>query len=382
MNRLLLSSFLQVIVIAGFSQVSKFQLNGDVSHSRPPAEWVVMTYDVNGQRIKDSVKIKDGIFSFAGNLQEAVQASLRVKYKTDPVTAKKLPFSYSRDFAFIFLQPGNISVTSVDSFSNIRVTGSVADIEFRKLELKKKPFDTLLDKILIEYYKAKENLDDRAMNILDKEMDSVNALANDKVYGEYVKQNLHSPIALYALKNWAGYEIDPEKIEPVFNALTPAARNSGDGRDMQERLVIAKKTGIGQVAMKFTQKDTLEKPVSLSSFRGKYLLLDFWASWCKPCRAENPYIVDAFNKFKDKGFYILSVSLDRPGAKDKWLKAIHDDNLSWTHVSDLQFWNNAVAVQYGILAIPQNLLLDPNGKIIAKNLEGEALYKKLGEIFK
>ena len=151
---------------------------------------------------------------------------------------------------------------------------------------------------------------------------------------------------------------------------------------MAEKIEIAKKLGIGKVAPDFTQNDTLGNPVTLSSLRGKYVLVDFWASWCGPCRRENPNVVKAFQKFKDKGFHIIGVSLDQSNAKDKWIKAIHDDQLTWTQVSDLQFWKNAVAVEYGIQAIPQNYLLDPEGKIIAKNLSGDDLDKKLEEVMK
>jgi peroxiredoxin len=134
------------------------------------------------------------------------------------------------------------------------------------------------------------------------------------------------------------------------------------------------------LALDFTQPDTTGTPISLSSFRGKYVLVDFWASWCGPCRTENPNVVESYNRFNSKNFTVLGVSLDRPGQKDKWINAIKEDNLTWTHVSDLQFWNNSVAQLYHVGSIPTNFLVDPTGKIVARNLRGPALQEKLCEL--
>jgi peroxiredoxin len=137
---------------------------------------------------------------------------------------------------------------------------------------------------------------------------------------------------------------------------------------------------VGRPAPDFTQNDTAGRPVSLSSFRGKYVLVDFWASWCGPCRQENPTVVAAYQKFHGKGFEIIGISLDQD--EKSWKKAIRTDKLTWTHVSDLKNWNNAVAKAYGVQGVPQNFLIDPQGKIVARGLRGEDLDKKLSEIYK
>jgi peroxiredoxin len=164
----------------------------------------------------------------------------------------------------------------------------------------------------------------------------------------------------------------------IYDTLTPAVKKSYFGTKLGEMVASTAKTAIGQTAPDFTQNDPTGKPVSLSSFRGQYVLVDFWASWCGPCRQENPNIVKAYNTYKDKGFTILGVSLDKE--KEAWEKAIVDDKLTWNHVSDLKFWENSAARLYNIQSIPASFLLDKEGKIIAKDLRGEALEAKLFEL--
>jgi peroxiredoxin len=381
MKKSLVSTLIFLSPLLLMAQASKsYTLKGDVS-SIPDADSITLSYRSEGANFREKAPVVSGKYEFKGELNEPTMAGISIKYKT-PAGSPQKAMSMMRDRASVFLEPSTLTVKSVDSFSNIKVSGSMAHADYEKLEQMQKPYNEKFKDFNLRYREAQKNNDKATMEKIDKEWESTYNTMREDVYGGFVRKNPNSPIALYAFGQYAGYDLDPEKVEPIFKSLPAATQASYSGKEWQERINIAKVTGIGKQAPDFTQDDTLGIPVSLSSLKGKYVLVDFWASWCGPCRQENPNVVKAFNKYKEKGFHIMGVSLDQPNAKEKWMKAIHDDNLTWTHVSDLKYWDNAVAKQYGIQAIPQNLLIDPKGVIVAKNLRGEDLDKKLSEFLK
>lgn len=379
-----MKSIFSFLLLAAFciqtNAQEKFTIKGDVNQVKLPVAKVYLSYYADGKSTTDSSDVVNGKYNFTGSLGDPLMASLRVKYQEDPNAKTIRAVSYNRDIKQLFLENAKISVVSTDSFANAAIKGSKAHAEFVGWEAMLKEENKVsgeLNKQYNEFYKQKNQ---PGMDSLDAEFDKLTAIKNVK-NKKYLSENPASPIAMFIFRQFVGYDINADEAEPVFLSLSEKLRSGPAGKEMAEKIEIAKKTGVGRMAMDFTQNDTLGNPVSLSSFKGKYVLIDFWASWCGPCRQENPNVVKAFNNYNEKGFTVLGVSLDQPNAKDKWMKAIHDDNLTWTQVSDLKFWGNAVAVQYGIQAIPQNFLIDPQGKIIGKNLRGEALNKKLETLF-
>ncbi|MGN6416490.1 MAG: redoxin domain-containing protein [Pseudobacter sp.] len=197
---------------------------------------------------------------------------------------------------------------------------------------------------------------------------------------EFVQQFPNSMISYDIVRKQLGRTSNIQRIQQGLSVLGPQVMQNNEVKEYLQEVEKLKVVNIGGKAPLFSMQDTSGKMVDLADFRGQYVLVDFWASWCGPCRAENPHVVKAFKKFSSRNFTILGVSLDKENGKEAWLKAIADDKLRWTHVSDLKFWKNEAAKLYLVSSIPSNFLIDPNGVIVARDLRGEKLSETLDKL--
>lgn len=368
-------AFIPVTVLA---QNNDFTLKINAIKYNVPAK-AYFSYGLDGKTITDSALINNGIVQFQGTVHEPTMASLTI----DPhgVGRHKLRPT-NTDYLNFFIEKGNISINAKDSVKYATVIGSkVTDEYFDYKKLIASEWKIQNNVVLIFTNASPEQRKDTTfMNHLNSEYEKA---ANDVEAADeiFIKKNPNSYVSVYLMNAVIGGVMDLNKVEPLFKGLSPAVQNTLAGKKIAKMIESSRITAIGAVAPVFTQNDTAGKPVSLTDFRGKYVLIDFWASWCGPCRAENPNYVRVYQHYKDKGFTMLGISLDRAGAKEAWLAAIKKDGLTWTQLSDLKFWDNDVAKLYGVKAIPQNFLIDPYGKIVAANLRGEDLEKKLAEVF-
>jgi peroxiredoxin len=277
-----------------------------------------------------------------------------------------------------YLENSEINVKgSLDSLFKADVTGSKAQDEYKSFISSNKPLSDKYSGLVIKYQSASQSGNIAMAANLEKQLDSIQAEMTN-LQKNFVKNNPKSYITPSIVVSLS-YEMEADEIESMVKGLDTSIAALPPIKSLEERVAVMKAVAVGQKAPDFTLSDVNGNPVALSSKIGsKLLLIDFWASWCNPCRMENPNVVKIYNEFHKKGFDVFGVSLDQK--KESWVKAITDDKLTWTHVSDLQYWNNAAAKLYAVNSIPANFLLDETGKIIGKNLRGEALYNKVNEI--
>lgn len=321
----------------------------------------------------DSTELKDGKFLFKGSLDEPQNAIIAVRRNG------KADDGLQRDAQGFLIENSNITFSGTDSIATAKISGSVADRENREREALIKTVTAKIIALQKEY--GKKNADGVYIRSLEERKiagDSVQKLVaqNRAINQKFAETHLDSFAGLYAYNLFVlDSKFEAARVEPIFHRFSAALKSSPLGQRTIEKIEIGKRRQAGSKATDFTQNDDKGNPFKLSSLRGKYVLVDFWASWCIPCRAENPNVVKAYSALKNKNFEIVSVSLD--AGKDAWLAAIKQDNMPWIHVSDLKYWKNEVALLYGINSVPQNILINPEGMIIAKNLRGENLLEQL-----
>ncbi len=363
---------LALLIFNSFSQKKEkqfsFKVNGTVKNYTGKIVYIHHKWDEKD--FTDSTKLVDGKFTF--NLKS-----------TDP---NMYWFTNDRNInsnpnVIFFADQSDVKVElRGDSIAFSKIEGGQAQKDYMEYKTMINNFVLKQQQMQTDYNKAAGVGDNLTMTSIRNDFQNLNASFIDGLKG-FVKTHPKSPVSGFIIYNDMNNPAIP--METVLEALGYIDKSIEDTKFIKlanKRVESLKGTMIGFKATDFSQNTPAGKPLKLSDYKGKYVLVDFWASWCGPCRMENPNVVTAYNKFKDKGFTVLGVSFDQN--KDKWIDAIAKDNLSWDHVSDLKGWGNEVGKMYSITSIPQNFLIDKEGKIVGKNLRGPALEEKLSEIIK
>jgi peroxiredoxin len=332
-----------------------------------------LRYTVGKRVVLDSTMVRNGRFQFTGTVPDFVEAYILMPLPgtTLATSAERLP---------VYLERGTVHVTGTKSLAQAVAKGTPLNEESNRLAAQLQPAEEKLAAVYAAYEALPATAQTPAATAQFAQQTRLLNAERAQVYATYIQVHPSQPYSLYALESYVGPRPEGKTYAALFNQLAPSVRASVYGQVMQQRIQQLLRLVVGATAPDFSQADPSGKLVKLSDLRGHYVLLDFWASWCLPCRAENPNLVKLYQTYQAQGFTILGVSLDKATQRAAWLQAIEQDQLIWPQVSSLSK-PNPVAETYSVSAIPQNFLLDPQGRILASNLFGDELATKLAEVF-
>jgi len=381
MKKFFLCVLLWIPVIA-FAQVPQpFNVVGKFGNLNAK---VYLGYQLGSNKVLDSAQAVNGNFEFKGDIMYPSLAIMVIDFKG--VGVNKLDVGPNSDKLAFYIDKGTTTIQSPDSAYKAKIIGSPINDQYQKLLAINQEAGDKTNVLMSEQVKAANDPANANkpvdQNAIQAKLKVIQTDYHAKLKA-FILENPNSYLSLLTVGTLGGPSPDPNELLPVLDGLSKELQETETARSMRATLEGMKATANGAMAPDFEQTDTLGHAVRLSSFKGKYVLLDFWASWCGPCRQENPNVVRVFNAYKNKNFTIIGISLDRPGATFAWLNAIKDDHLrGWTQLSDLKFWNNAVARLYNVQSIPKNFLIDPTGKIIAQDLRGDDLEDELKKVLR
>ncbi|RKR81793.1 peroxiredoxin [Mucilaginibacter gracilis] len=329
--------------------------------------------DIKALRAIDQVIIQ----YYEGDIDKTVtQKIINGKFTWEaPVTeSQKITMIFPGRAIYIFIDPGDLTITgSRDSVDALKVTGSKTNDEAVAYALKLKSLNDEEASLNLQYHKL---TGDKEVELEEK----IAGIAKQKktIANAYIATHKQSAFSLNLVTEFSRLG-NYEDVAKMYNMLSPQVKSTSAGKRVASRLAILKRSAIGEKMINFTEKDTNGTAVNFSAFKGKYVLVDFWASWCYPCREEIPNVIQAYNTFKDHNFTVVSISLD--DVRKRWLTSLATLKMPWIQLSNVKGWDDELPVYYGIKGIPSSLLIDPEGVIIAKDLRGVALNKKLIELF-